>query len=56
MFLCRAWVLSKYSGFLPQSKDMHVKVTGDSKLSSYCRKENFSAISIYKGMKSQRAR
>merc|ERR1712035_185044 len=28
-----AWVLSGYSGFLPQSKDMHVRLIGDSKLS-----------------------
>merc|ERR1712035_272647 len=28
-----AWVLSGYSGFLPQSKDMHVRLIGNSKLS-----------------------
>ena len=28
-----AWVLSGYSGFLPPSKNMHVRLTGDSKLS-----------------------
>merc|ERR1712035_232177 len=27
-----AWVLSGFSGFLPQSKDMHVRLIGDSKL------------------------
>ena len=27
-----AWVSSGYSGFLPQSKDMHVRLIGDSKL------------------------
>jgi len=35
-FLCAcspvyAWVLSEYSGFLPPSKNMHVRLTGDSK-------------------------
>ena len=29
-----AWVLSGYSGFLPPSKNMHVRLIGDSKLSS----------------------
>ena len=28
-----AWVLSGYSGFLPPSKNMHVRLFGDSKLS-----------------------
>ena len=28
-----AWVLSGYSGFLPPSKNMHVRLIGDSKLS-----------------------
>jgi len=28
-----AWVLSGYSSFLPPSKNMHVRLTGDSKLS-----------------------
>ena len=28
-----AWVLSRYSGFLPPSKNMHGRLTGDSKLS-----------------------
>jgi len=28
-----AWVLSEYSGFLPLSKNMHVRLIGDSKLS-----------------------
>ena len=28
-----AWVLSGYSGFLPLSKNMHVRLIGDSKLS-----------------------
>jgi len=28
-----AWVLSRYSSFLPPSKNMHVRLTGDSKLS-----------------------
>ena len=28
-----AWVLSRYSGFLPPSKSMHVRLIGDSKLS-----------------------
>ena len=28
-----AWVLSGFSGFLPQSKNMHVRSIGDSKLS-----------------------
>ena len=28
-----AWVLSGYSGFLPPSKNIHVKLIGDSKLS-----------------------
>jgi len=28
-----AWVLSGYSGFLPPSKNMHVRLTGDSELS-----------------------
>ena len=27
-----AWVLSGYSGFLPPSKNMHVRLTGDSKI------------------------
>ena len=29
----RAWALSRRSGFLPPSKDMHVRLIGDSKLS-----------------------
>ena len=28
-----AWVLSGYSGFLPPSKNMHVRLIGESKLS-----------------------
>ena len=28
-----AWVLSRYSGFLPPSKNMHVRLIGDSELS-----------------------
>ena len=31
--LLYAWVLSGYSGFLPLSKNMHVRLNGDSKLS-----------------------
>ena len=31
-----AWVLSGYSGFLPPSKNMHVRLIGDSKLSLGC--------------------
>jgi len=27
-----AWVLSRYSGFLPLAKNMHVRLIGDSKL------------------------
>jgi len=27
-----AWVLSGYSGFLPPSKNMHVRLIGDSKI------------------------
>jgi len=27
-----AWVLSRFSGFLPPSKNMHVRLTGDSKI------------------------
>lgn len=26
------WVFSSYSGFLPQSKNRHVRLTGDSKV------------------------
>lgn len=26
------WILSKFAGFLPQPKDMHVRLTGDSNL------------------------
>jgi len=28
-----AWILSRYSGFLPPPKNMHVRLIGDSKLS-----------------------
>ena len=33
VLLVYAWVLSGYSGFLPPSKKMHVRLIGDSKLS-----------------------
>ena len=32
VLIVHAWVLSKYSDFLPPSKNMHVRLTGDSKL------------------------
>lgn len=33
MLLVSAWVFSRYSGFLPQYKDMHVGLNGKTKLS-----------------------
>ena len=32
MIIRYAWVLSGYSGFLPPSNNMHVRLTGDSKI------------------------
>ena len=33
VLLVYMWVLSGYSGFLPPSKNMHIRLIGDSKLS-----------------------
>lgn len=30
----RAWVFSRFSGFLPQSNNLHIRLIGDSKRSS----------------------
>ena len=32
MFACYVWLLSGFSGFLPLSKNMHVRLIGDSKI------------------------
>lgn len=44
-----AWVLSEYSGFLTQSKDMQVRLTGNSKLPIGLNVSVIDCLSMYVG-------
>ncbi len=49
VLLMPAWVVSGYSGFLPQSKDMQVRLLGDSKLPVYVNVSVSDCLSLYVG-------